>query len=64
MRTRIGHVSAAPGGDVPPTDFAAIVAREDTDMSAKLDLGTSSRIFVIGTEGATDPELYHQLLSQ
>ena len=43
---------------------AAIVAREDTDMSAKLDLGTSSRIFVIGTEGATDPELYHQLLSQ
>ena len=43
---------------------AAIVAREDSDMSAKLGLDASSRIFVIGTEGATDPELYHQLVSQ
>jgi diaminopropionate ammonia-lyase len=43
---------------------AAIVAREDADMSVKLGLDESSRIFVIGTEGATDPELYHQLLSQ
>jgi len=43
---------------------AAIVAREDAEMSAKLGLDESSRIFVIGTEGATDPELYHQLLSQ
>ena len=42
----------------------AFVAREDADMSAKLGLDASSRIFVIGTEGATDPELYHQLVSQ
>ena len=43
---------------------AAIVAREDADMSAKLGLDQSSRIFVIGTEGATDHEIYQQLLSQ
>ena len=43
---------------------AAIVAREDDEMSAKLGLDESSRIFVIGTEGATDPDLYHQLLNQ
>jgi len=43
---------------------AAIVAREDADLSVKLGLDASSRIFVIGTEGATDPEIYHQLLLQ
>ncbi len=43
---------------------AAIVAREDATMATKLGLDESSRIFVIGTEGATDPEIYHQLLSQ
>jgi len=43
---------------------AAIVAREDAAMATKLGLDESSRIFVIGTEGATDPEIYHQLLSQ
>jgi diaminopropionate ammonia-lyase len=42
---------------------AAIVAREDVDMSAKLGLDASSRILVIGTEGATDPEIYQQLIS-
>ena len=41
---------------------AAIVAREDTAMAARLGLDASSRIFVIGTEGATDPELYEQLV--
>ena len=43
---------------------AAIVAREDDEMAAKLGLDESSRIFVIGTEGATDPELYDKLLNQ
>jgi len=42
---------------------AAIAAREDTEMSNKLELDSSSRIFVIGTEGATDPELYQRLIS-
>ena len=43
---------------------AAIVAREDVEMSNKLGLDANSRIFVIGTEGATDPELYQRLISQ
>ena len=43
---------------------AAIVAREDADMSTKLGLDESSRIFVIGTEGATDHEIYQELISQ
>jgi diaminopropionate ammonia-lyase len=42
---------------------AAIVAREDAEMSNKLGLDSNSRIFVIGTEGATDPELYQTLIS-
>jgi diaminopropionate ammonia-lyase len=43
---------------------AAIVAREDAEMSNRLGLDSSSRIFVIGTEGATDPELYQRLIAQ
>jgi diaminopropionate ammonia-lyase len=41
---------------------AAIAAREDEDLSRQLGLDESSRIFVIGTEGATDPELYQRLV--
>ncbi len=41
---------------------AAIAAREDPQMAATLGLDESSLIFVIGTEGATDPELYQQLV--
>ena len=42
---------------------AAIVAREDVAMSERLGLDSNSRVFVIGTEGATDPELYQQLVN-
>ncbi len=41
---------------------AAIASREDAQMAAKLGLDSSSQIFVIGTEGATDPALYRQLM--
>ena len=43
---------------------AALVARQDGELAAKLGLDGNSRIFVIGTEGATDPDLYRQLLSE
>jgi diaminopropionate ammonia-lyase len=43
---------------------AAIAARADAAMSGTIGLDQSSRIFVIGTEGATDPELYQRLISQ
>ena len=42
---------------------AAIASREDPQMSETLGLNESSRVFVIGTEGATDPELYQQLVN-
>ncbi len=42
---------------------AAIASREDPKMAATLGLDESSLIFVIGTEGATDPELYQQLVA-
>ena len=41
---------------------AAIAARADAAMAQQLGLDQSSRIFVIGTEGATDPELYQSLV--
>lgn len=42
---------------------AAIAARDDPQMAATLGLDDSSLVFVIGTEGATDPELYQQLVA-
>jgi len=41
-----------------------VAARADPQMSATLGLDGSSLIFVIGTEGATDSELYQQLLEK
>ena len=40
----------------------AIRAATDTDMRAKLGLTAASRIFVINTEGATDPQRYAELV--
>ena len=41
---------------------AAIAAREDATLAAQLGLDADSLVFVIGTEGATDPEVYRQLV--
>lgn len=43
---------------------AALAARADPGLARQLGLDKSSRIFVIGTEGATDPELYDRLVSR
>ena len=43
---------------------ALLAARDDASLSAALGLDASSRVFVIGTEGATDPDLYRQLVQQ
>ena len=42
---------------------ALIAARADDTMSAKLGLDKSSLVFIVGTEGATDPELYQKLVA-
>ena len=40
----------------------AIRAATDPEMRAQLGLSTASRIFVINTEGATDPQRYRELV--
>ena len=41
---------------------ALLAARTDARLWRELGLDPSSRVFVIGTEGATDPELYRRLV--
>ncbi len=42
---------------------ALITARADSTLSNALGLNEHSRVYILGTEGATDPELYHQLIN-
>lgn len=42
---------------------AALLARTSSELSITLGLNAYSKILVLGTEGATDPELYQQLVS-
>lgn len=41
---------------------ALITARNDAAISEQLGLDESSRIYILGTEGATDPEMYQSLI--
>jgi diaminopropionate ammonia-lyase len=41
---------------------AALLACTSTQYAAALNLTSESRVLVLGTEGATDPELYEQLV--
>lgn len=64
MRLLADGEPAIEAGESAVAGLAAfIAAREDNTISDSLGLDSSSRIFVIGTEGATDPELYQQLLA-
>jgi len=42
---------------------ALITACNDSVMADQLGLDSSSRIYVLGTEGATDPEVYEKLIN-
>lgn len=42
---------------------AVIAASQSGDMTQKLELDSQSRVLLIGTEGATDPELYKSILN-
>ncbi len=62
---------ARPAGGDPPIvagesggagRAGAIRAATDPEMRAKLGLTASSRLFVINTEGATDPARYAELV--
>jgi diaminopropionate ammonia-lyase len=64
MRLLADGEPAIEAGESAVAGIAAfIAARNDESMSDTLGLDESSRIFVIGTEGATDPDLYQKLLA-
>ncbi len=43
--------------------LALIVASDDEDIRQKFDLDADSHVLLIGTEGATDPEIYRSILA-
>jgi diaminopropionate ammonia-lyase len=50
-------------GESAVAGVAVLMAiRNDSDMRKRLGLTTTSRVLVLGTEGATDPGLYEQLI--
>ncbi|PKF79982.1 diaminopropionate ammonia-lyase [Vibrio sp. vnigr-6D03] len=51
------------GESAVPGLAAALIARSDTELAKTLELDSNSRVLVIGTEGATDPDLYQTLIS-
>jgi diaminopropionate ammonia-lyase len=50
------------GESAVPGLAAVLIARNSSSISQALGLGTDSRVLVIGTEGATDPEVYRALV--
>ncbi|MEC7941739.1 MAG: diaminopropionate ammonia-lyase, partial [Pseudomonadota bacterium] len=50
------------GESAVPGFAAAIIAKQDPNFAEKLNLTQDSRVLVIGTEGATDPYLYQQII--
>ncbi|MGF1706452.1 diaminopropionate ammonia-lyase [Enterovibrio baiacu] len=50
------------GESAVPGYAAAIIANHSPEYANKLGLDSTSRVLVLGTEGATDPELYRELV--
>lgn len=50
------------GESAVPGLAAALLARNSEQFAEALGLNAASKVLVIGTEGATDPELYQQLV--
>lgn len=58
-----GNDPAIVAGESGGAGLAGFIrAASDADIRAALDLNESSRVFVINTEGATDPERYAELV--
>lgn len=51
------------GESAVPGLAALLLARRSTEYSNSLGLNTRSKVLIIGTEGATDPEVYQQLVN-
>jgi diaminopropionate ammonia-lyase len=50
------------GESAVPGLAAAVCARQSDEFAVAVGLGPDSRVLVLGTEGATDPELYQRLV--
>ncbi len=62
-----GIEGAAPvvAGESAVAGLAALIATENNPaLTGKLALDKNSRVLLIGTEGATDPEIYHQIVGR
>lgn len=58
------HDPAIEAGESAVAGLAALLlASQSTEYRKSLDLNAQSKILVIGTEGATDPEVYQQLVN-
>jgi len=58
-----GDPAIEAGESAVPGLAVAIIARQQKLFSEALNLDARSKVLVIGTEGATDNELYKQLIS-
>lgn len=67
MRLLAGGFEGDPpieAGESAVAGLAALIsARNSPEISEQLALNESSRVFILGTEGATDPQLYRRLIS-
>ncbi|MGF1682176.1 diaminopropionate ammonia-lyase [Photobacterium minamisatsumaniensis] len=52
------------GESAVPGLAAAVISRSQEQVSQQLGLNSQSRVLVIGTEGATDPVLYQELIGK
>ena len=58
-------VGAIEAGECSTAGLTALVAtKKDPALWEKLEFGPSSVVLLIGTEGATDPGLYDQLVTE
>ncbi|RXJ70857.1 diaminopropionate ammonia-lyase [Veronia nyctiphanis] len=61
----VGKDPAIEAGESAVAGLAAMmIARNQVNLASQLNLDSESKLLVLGTEGATDPELYHQLVTR
>ena len=60
----MGRGFSIEAGECSTAGLAALLAaRRDTNLWSDLDFDENSIVLLIGTEGATDPELYKSIMS-
>lgn len=60
----LGDDPAIIAGESAVAGFAAVLAiAQDTQLRAALDFTEASRVLVIGSEGATDPAIYQEIMA-